>query len=153
MLAQGLGVERYTNRSVLPNACYKFVVERGPIGQMMHAGYNRWMAGRYLTHRALDCSFSRMRFTHVLPGDQESALSHYITAGVAGLEIAQVRCIPCFALSSRIIWACPLPIMPTSFFTGQCCRDSHGQEGEFAPTIAYETIPFTHARPSPLIFC
>jgi hypothetical protein len=28
-----------------------------------------------------------------LSGDQESSLSHYITAGVAGLEIAQVRLV------------------------------------------------------------
>jgi hypothetical protein len=97
---------------------------------MMHAGYNRWMAGKDLARRVLDCSFSFMHFTHVLPGDQESALSHYIIAGVAGLEIAQVRRIPCFALPPRIAWAPLHPSMPTSFFTGQCCRDSHGQEGE-----------------------
>ena len=69
---------------------------------MMHAGYNRWMAGKDLARRVLDCFFSFMHFTHVLPGDQESALSHYIIAGVAGLEIAQVRRIPCFALPPRI---------------------------------------------------
>jgi hypothetical protein len=30
------------------NTYAKFVVERGPVGQMMHRGYNRWMAGEQL---------------------------------------------------------------------------------------------------------
>lgn len=65
MHLNGFGTQRNCH---LASTYLKFVVERGPIGQMMHAGFSRWMAG-----------------------DQESSLSHYITAGVAGLEIAQVN--------------------------------------------------------------
>ena len=67
----------------------KFVVERGPIGQMMHAGFSRWMAGAALTRVILGLSAASFDLL-ISTGDQESSLSHYITAGVAGLEIAQV---------------------------------------------------------------
>jgi hypothetical protein len=39
-------------------------------------------------------NFKVCLFISFLTGDQESALSHYITAGVAGLEIAQVCFVP-----------------------------------------------------------
>ena len=74
----------------------KFVVERGPIGQMMHAGFSRWMAGAALTCLILGLSTASFDIL-ISTGDQESSLSHYITAGVAGLEIAQVD-LPVFLL-------------------------------------------------------
>jgi hypothetical protein len=33
----------------------QFVVERGPIGQMMHAGYSRWMTGECIACKHTSC--------------------------------------------------------------------------------------------------
>jgi hypothetical protein len=41
----------------------KFVVERGPIGQMMHAGFSRWMAGEALACLILAYLLHRLTFS------------------------------------------------------------------------------------------
>jgi hypothetical protein len=84
-------VRRPASKLILP----QFVVERGPIGHMMHAGFSRWMAGEEPPRTLAACDLRRVRpasrDASNPSGDQESALSHYITAGVAGSEVAQVR--------------------------------------------------------------
>ena len=63
----------------------------------------------------------------LLTGDQESALSHYITAGVAGLGIAQVR-VPPWLLSRM------QPLAPSASFV-RLCIQTH------SPLVSRSTLP------------